>query len=110
MLRAAIAVGLGAFAVPAAVAQSFNIEFGPADRAPTPSYGAAGLFGAWNTLGVLPAYQRSGALVNLRGLGTRARTFMYGPTEIVSFDSGPTESPDEALTDDMLLEIGRAHV
>src|SRR5262245_35231169 len=85
-----------------AFAQSFNVDFGPADSAPPSSYAAAGIPGTWNAIGVLPAFERA-PLVGLDGLPSAAMIYMFGGTIMMSVDDPATAGDDQALMDDMLI-------
>src|SRR5437016_1256055 len=68
-LRSAIAV-LIAMPAASALAQSFNIEFGPAGSAVPPStYAAVGWPGVWNTFSSRPRSLRAGTLRGLLSCG-----------------------------------------
>jgi hypothetical protein len=88
----------------AASGQSFNVDFGGTETPPSTSYGAAGLPGAWNAIGVLPPFERL-SLVGLDGLPTDARLYMFGGTSLLSVDEAATTGDDEALMDDMLTGL-----
>jgi len=88
-------------AVPAA-GQSFNIDFGSAINAPSASYGAAGVPGAWNAVGVLEPFVRA-PLVGLDGEASAAQIYMFGGTSLIDVNDPATVGDDEALMDDMLI-------
>ncbi len=91
-------VSLGASA---ARGQSLNVAFG-AGSAPSDSYGAAGLAGRWNVVGVLPAYQRA-TLVDLTGAPVAAQIYMVAATATLHATPAGLTGDDAALMDNMLL-------
>ena len=83
-------------------AQSINIDFGTAGTAPASSYAAAGLAGAWNTIGVNPPGVRA-PLVGLDGSPIAAEIYGIGGTALRIDDDPATAGDDAALIDDMLI-------
>ena len=85
------------------LAQSINIDFGSAGTAPSASYAAAGLAGAWNTIGVLPNSVRA-PLVGLDGSSSAAEIYMIASGTALRVEDDPSTSGDDAaLVDDMLI-------
>lgn len=85
----------------AALASSYNIDFGTAS-APSASYAAAGGAGKWNVVGVLPSSVRQD-LVDLDGNDNGARIYMIGGTALLDSDDPLTTGDDDAFVDDMLI-------
>ena len=100
MGRVWVAVAMGAAS--ATQAQPINVDFGVAGGAPSSAYGAAGLPGVWNSIGVLAPYVRA-PLVGLSGAPVAAQIYMYGGTEMLVEDDPLTSGDDAALVDDMLI-------
>lgn len=99
-----LALALGFLTAPAQ-GQSFNIDFGPAASAPPDSYAAAGVPGTWNTIGVLPGWERA-PLVGLDGQPTPAMIYMFGTSmSMLAVDDPAISGDDEALMDDMLIGL-----
>src|SRR5881296_3563425 len=88
---------------PAVSAQSINVDFG-AGSPPTDSYGAAGVAGRWNVIGVLAPYARA-PLVDVSGAPIAAQIYMYGATQLLEADNPATTGDDGALMDDMLIGL-----
>src|SRR5688572_23797733 len=86
----------------AALAQSYNIDFGDASTAPASSYPAAGLPGAWNVVGV-PTPGTHYPLVNLAGVATGVTLNNYGGTGMLLANDPATSGDHEKLLDDMLI-------
>src|SRR5688572_7863819 len=82
--------------------QSYNIDFGSALSAPASSYGAAGLPGQWNVLGV-PTPGTHYPLVNLEGAVTGVTLNNIGGTNLLVTNDPAITGNDEALMDDMLI-------
>lgn len=91
-----------AFLPAVSLAQSINIDFGSAGTAPASSYAAAGLAGAWNTIGVYPSGVRA-PLVGLDGAPIAAEIYGIGGTALRVEDDPATSGDDAALIDDMLI-------
>ncbi len=92
---------LASLCASAARGQSLNIAFG-AGSPPTDLYGAAGLAGRWNEVGVLPAYQRA-PLVDLAGAPIAAQIYMVAATATLHASPAGLSGDDAALMDNMLL-------
>jgi hypothetical protein len=86
----------------AASAQSLNIDFGTPESAPGAAYGAAGPAGAWNTIGVLPPWDRA-PLIGLDGQPVAAQIYGFGGTAMLVSDDPATSADDAGLVDDMLI-------
>jgi len=97
---AALAVFLSTPGV--APAQSFNVDFGPPESAPSASYGAIGRPGTWNTFEVMPSSERF-PLVDLAGAASAARIYNIGGTQLLAADDPGTTGDDAALMDDMFI-------
>lgn len=87
-----------------AMAQSYNIEFGAASSTPSSAYGAAGLPGTWNTLGV-PTVGVHHPLVNLQGVNEGVTLKNIGGTQLLVTNDPATTGDDERLMDDMLIGL-----
>jgi hypothetical protein len=85
-----------------AVAQSINVDFGSAGSPPLAAYGAQGLAGTWNEVGVLPPAQRV-PLVDVTGAPSGIELYMIGGTALYESDDPATVGDDAALLDDMLI-------
>ena len=96
------AAGVLAAGVPA-MAQSFNIEFGPAGSAVPPStYSGVGWPGVWNTFSSLPTNVWF-PLVGLDGQPTSAYIYNNGGTAFMSAAVSGASGGDAALMGDMFL-------
>ncbi|MFN0152147.1 MAG: FlgD immunoglobulin-like domain containing protein [bacterium] len=93
---------VASLALPAAHAQSVNIDFGSGVTAPSATYAAAGPAGAWNEIGVLAPAARA-PLVGLDGAPVAAEIYMIGGTALSASDDPATSGDDGALVDDMLI-------
>jgi hypothetical protein len=82
--------------------QSVNIDFGGAESVPPATYGAAGLPGVWNQVGVLPPGDRLD-LVDRAGQAIVANIYMIGGTHMLVTDDPSTTGDHQALLDDMLI-------
>jgi len=90
------------FVAASAAAQSVNVDFGSAGSAPSAAYGAQGLAGTWNTIGVLPPSQRV-SLLAVDGSLSSIELYMIGGTALHHADDPATTGDDAALLDDMLI-------
>jgi hypothetical protein len=93
---------LTAFLPATSLAQSINIDFGSGGTAPSASYAAAGLAGAWNEIAVYPSGERA-PLVGLDGSPIAAEIYGIGGTALRIEDDPATSGDDAALVDDMLI-------
>ena len=80
------------------LAQSINIDFGTGGTAPSASYAAAGLAGAWNEIGVLPNSARA-PLVGLGGSSIPAEIYMIASGTALRVENDPSTSGDDAALD-----------
>ncbi|MFM9994603.1 MAG: hypothetical protein ACKVU4_02255 [Phycisphaerales bacterium] len=85
-------------------AQAFNIDFGPAGSAPSASYAAAGVAGAWNPVPLLEPWLRT-PLVSVSGAASTAQLYMFGCDSSFAADDPLTLGDDGALMDDMLISF-----
>ena len=86
-----------------ALAQSFNIEFGPSGSPVPPStYAAVGWPGTWNTFSSLPTNVQF-PLVGLSGQATSAYIYNNGGTAFMSSTVSGASGGDAALMGDMFL-------
>ncbi|MEM8964554.1 MAG: hypothetical protein AAGD38_23915 [Acidobacteriota bacterium] len=84
------------------LAQSFNVDFGPADAVPPATYGAAGQAGVWN--GFLGLHGTTEVnLVAIDGLPTSVSMTQIGGFENLTADDPATSGADAALLDDYLV-------
>jgi len=84
------------------LSQPINVDFGGPESLPPATYGAAGLPGVWNPVGVLPPGERL-PLVDRAGQSIPARIYMIGGTHMLVTDDPSTTGDHEALLDDMLI-------
>jgi hypothetical protein len=90
--------------VPGAFGQSINIRFGTVTSTPSPSYGAAGLPGVWNTLQLTPINELE-PLVSLAGTPIAAQYYQNGSSSLLTYDNPLTSGDDKSLMDSMLLSV-----
>jgi FlgD Ig-like domain len=101
-LLVVLAVAAALLASPRAHAQSFNVDFGPPGSTPPAGFGAAGIPGVWNTVGVLSPGARQ-PLVDVQGQSGAVNIYMIGGTAMLDVDDPATLGDDGALLDDMLI-------
>ena len=92
-----LALLVGAFATPSALAQSVNVDVGNLFGTPTSAYAAgAGQAGVWNS----KTTNSATALVDLTGGATGATLAASGGVLTFGFDNTGTTGDDQALMDD----------
>lgn len=90
-------------AIPAtAVAQNFNLAFGPVTEQPSSSYGAAGLPGYWHAMTAANGTTTFN-LKDISGTTTNVRLTQIGGTQILTVNDGGTTGDHETLMDSFLV-------
>jgi hypothetical protein len=100
--RLLLAGALVAAGAAGAGAESFNIDFGPADNVPPPGYAAAGAAGLWIGL-VAPHGSTTFDLVDVDGLITDVSVRQLGGTQTLNVDDPTVIGEDALLLEDYLV-------
>lgn len=98
------AVFLALVVGPSSLAQTINVDFGTPGSGPSSSYAAAGRFGAWNVLGVMPSGVRFN-LVGRDGLPINSRVYNIGGTSMLNTSNPAISGDDALLMNDMFLSF-----
>jgi hypothetical protein len=97
-----VVLGICALAAPAAAETTLNVNFGPAGATPSPTYGAAGAPGVWNTVTGI-----AGSVYHLTAADGSQVTLTQSPTATDLATTDPALSGDDAtLLNNGLVTMG----